>query len=331
MKDIKALLSELCGTFGPSGREEKISEKIESLAMSFCDEAGRDAMGNLIFRKHGSGKKLMFASHMDSTGIVATYIDENGFIRFGAVGGVGAQELLNARVVFENGTSGVVSKEEKIEIKDAKCGDLFVDIGAGSKEEAEEKVKIGDMAVFNGKTEFLGNAVMSQYLDNRAGCAALILAMSKVKRCACDVSFVFTVQEEVGLRGATTAAFSQEPDVAIAIDVTDTGDVPGLKHKMAVKMFDGPASKVMDRSVICSGRARDIIERSAKKCGVSIQSEIMDAGGTDAGVMQKSRAGVITGAISIPTRYIHTPCEMASLKTIEETAKICAKICETGI
>ena len=312
------LLKKLTAAFGPSGREENIKNIIKEEIKDYCDEIYEDALGNLIARKKGNGKKIMLASHMDEIGVVATVIDDNGFIRFSNVGGLYNKDLIARRVKFQNGVVGVIGSEE--ENKDRKILKMYIDIGAESKAEAEKMVSIGDMASFVGEFYENENAVISKALDNRAGCYVLIEAMKKAKS-ENDLYFVFTSQEEVGLRGARTSAYSIAPEYALAIDVTDTGDTPeGIK--MAVKMGKGAAIKVMDRSILCDSYIRSTLVELAKKNDINYQLEIMNDGGTDAGAISLSGAGVKTGGISIPTRYIHSPSEMISKSDLKDAISL---------
>ena len=176
-------------------------------------------------------------------------------------------------------------------------------------------VKIGDMANFEGAFSVNGNKIVSKALDNRAGCYVLIETLKNAEG-ENDLYFVFTVQEEVGLRGAKTSAYGIDPDLAIAVDVTDTGDTPNAED-MAVKLGCGAAIKVMDRSVLCDAEVRCSLIEAAKNANVSYQLEVMNDGGTDAGAIAVSRAGIKTGGVSIPTRYIHSPSEMADLNDIK--------------
>ncbi len=300
------LLEKLALDYGPSGREENIRKTIEEEIKSYCDEIYTDALGSLIARKKGTGKKIMVAAHMDEIGVIATVIDDNGFIRFAPVGGLYNKDLSGRRVCFENGVVGVIGCEE--ENKDRKILKMYIDIGTGSKEESEKIVSIGDMAVFCGDFYDRGNCIISKALDNRSGCFVLIKALKAVKSDN-DIYFVFTSQEEVGLRGAKTSAFSISPDYALAIDVTDTGDTPnGIK--MATKLGGGAAIKIMDRSVLCDSFVRSKLAELAAEKKIKYQLEIMNDGGTDAGAISLSGSGVKTGGISIPTRYIHSPSEM---------------------
>ena len=304
MSKIFDLWNTVAGAFGPSGREDAVRETIAEIAGAYIDDVTTDALGNLICRKKGvkNGKKLLFAAHMDSIGVVATYIEDKGFIRFSQIGGLYVGDLLNIQVKFANGTRGVISYEEKTPLKDLTLDNLFIDIGAKDAEEARK-------------------------LDNRIGCVTLLLMMEQLadKEIENDLYFVFTAQEEVGLRGAGAAAFAVEPDAAIAVDVTDTGDLPEMKSAMAVELGKGPAVKVMDRSVICTPAVVDALEQAAKDCGVSAQREILLCGGTDTSALQKARAGVQAGAVSIPTRYIHSPSELCAVSDVEDAAKLLAQ------
>ena len=312
------LLKKLTNTFGPSGRENNIKDTITEEIKPYADEIITDALGNLIAHKKGTKDKIMIAAHMDEIGIIATVIDENGFIRFSAVGGIYNKDLIARRVRFENGTVGVIGSEE--DNKDRKINKMYIDIGASDKANALKYVNVGDMAVFCGEFLENENAVISKALDNRAGCYALIEAMKNVKS-ENDLYFVFTAQEEVGLRGAKTASYKINPDYALAIDVTDTGDTPeGIK--MAVKSGKGAAIKIMDRSVLCDPYVRGVLTELSKNNNIAYQLEIMNDGGTDAGAISLSGNGVKTGGISIPTRYIHSPSEMISKKDLAECIKL---------
>lgn len=315
------LLKELTEIYGPSGREDKIREFIKKKVSPYADETETDILGNLIVHKKGTGKKIMLAAHMDEIGIIVTFIDNNGFLRFSGVGGLNRQDILYKRVCFENGVIGVVGTEK--DNKDKLISKMFIDIGAENKEEAEKMVAVGDMASFAGEFKKSGNAVISKALDNRAGCYVLIEALKHVETNN-DLYFVFTVQEEVGLRGAKTSAYGIEPDFAVAIDVTDTGDTPNAED-MAVKLGKGAAIKVMDSSVLCDSGIRTALIECAKENNIPYQLEVMTDGGTDAGAIAVARAGIKTGGISIPTRYIHSPSEMANIGDIENCVSLLTK------
>jgi len=315
-------IKKLAGSFGVSGSEEQIREVIKNEIEGKVDEIKVDALGNLIAVKKGSGKKIMVAAHMDEIGVMATYIDEKGFIRFSNIGWVWQYFALGQRVMFKNGTVGAVFFEQKLkEIKNLKLSNMYIDIGAKSREEAEKKVKIGDTACFAGDTVMEGTMVISKALDDRSGCAVMVKTIQDMPDTDNEIYFVFTVQEELGLRGAKTSAFGIMPDIAIALDVTDTGDTPECEL-MEVKCGGGPAIKIKDRSFIAHPEVRRLMEESAKKIGIPYQFEIMEQGGTDAGAIHVTGGGVPSGAISIPCRYVHSPVETADITDIENCVKL---------
>lgn len=312
------LLEQLTQTDGVSGREKHICGVISNEILPYVDEVYTDALGNLIAHKKGTGKKILFAAHMDEIGVIVTFIDDNGFLRFSNVGGLYREHLLYRKVRFENGVIGVIGSEEHN--KEHKLSKLYIDIGANSREEAEQAVSIGDTAAFIGDLRQINNKVISKALDDRIGCYALIQAAQEIQG-ENDLYFCFTVQEEVGLRGAKTVAHDIEPDFAVAVDVTDTGDTPKAPE-MAVGLGKGAAVKVMDRSVLCDVQVRTALVALAKKQGIPYQLEVMTDGGTDAGALSLTRSGIKTGGISIPCRYVHSPAEMVDLEDVRHAVQL---------
>lgn len=321
------LLKKLTECNGVSGNETAVRELITNEINGYADEIKVDALGNLIVHKKGDGKKIMYAAHMDEIGIIVTYIDENGFLRFGNVGGLNTKDLVYNKVEFSNGTIGVIASEEENFKKTPSLSKLYIDIGVQSREEAEKKVNVGDTAMFIGGTYFCGNTVISKALDNRAGCYVLTEALKQIKNSPNDLYFVFTVQEEVGLRGARTAAYGVNPDMAVAVDVTDTGDTPECE-RMAVKMGKGAAVKIKDSSILCHADIRTLLIETAKENNIPYQLEVLAAGGTDAGAIHTTREGVPTGGLSIPTRYIHSPSETADIRDIKACIELIIKVSE---
>ena len=329
--DMMNTLVNLVSAFGPAGLEKKVANAIEKIARQYCDEVTRDVMGNLICHKKGSGPKVMFAAHMDSIGLVATHIDENGFIRVGAIGGVSPKAVLYTPVRFENGTCGLVSADVGADVSKLKMSELFIDIGAASREEAERLVRIGDVAVYNTKTVDAGSRMISPYMDNRVSCLVLLMAMEELHQTENDLYFVFTSQEEVGLRGARTASWGIDPDYGIAVDVTVSDDEPGSKHTVSSVFGGGAAVKVMDGSVICHPQMVEKLMKLAEEKGIKAQRDVIRAGGTDAGAIHLTRAGVYTGGISIPCRYIHTPTEMVDKGDVKACADLVAAFAESKL
>ncbi|MBR4720406.1 MAG: M42 family metallopeptidase [Clostridia bacterium] len=318
------LLKELSLFNATSGREAKLSDFIKNIVKDYADEVYSDSLGNLIAHKKGSGKKIMLSAHMDEIGVVVTYIEDSGYLRFADVGGLYTKYLAGRRVVFESGTEGVIFTEPKND-KNA-LSKMYIDIGATSKEDAEKCVNVGDMGAFCGNFTEQNGVIIGKALDDRVGCLALIETLKRVKS-ENDLYFVFTVQEEVGLRGARTAAFAINPDFALAVDVTDSGDTPKC-DKVAVKLGLGAAIKVMDYSVICDKEVKDTLILLAEKKNIKYQLEVMTEGGTDAGVIHFSRGGVKTGGVSIPTRYIHSPSEMINKDDLTAVIDLITAFCE---
>ncbi|MCX7749005.1 MAG: M42 family metallopeptidase [Clostridia bacterium] len=316
------LIKKLSNAFGVSGNEEEIREVIKNEIEKKVDYVEVDALGNLIAVKKGKGKKIMVAAHMDEIGIMATFIDEKGFIRFSSIGWVSEFYALGQRVRFQNGTVGAVFYEEKVEdMKNIKLSKLYIDIGAKNREEAEKKVRVGDTAAFMGEALKEGDKIISKALDDRSGCAVVIKTIQDLPKTDNEIYFVFTVQEELGLRGAKTAAYQIKPDLAIAVDVTLTGDTPESKP-MEVKLGGGPAIKIKDRSVICHPKIKKLLEDNAKKLNIPYQFEILEAGGSDPGAIHLTAGGIPSGAISIPCRYTHSPVEMVDMGDLENAVKL---------
>lgn len=325
------LLKQLTQINSPSGNEENIVNFIEEEIKSYVDEIYRDNFGNLIAHKKGTGKRVMFDAHTDEIGVMAMFIEDNGYVRISNLGGVSAYNALHKRVKFLNGTEGVVSVDSTRDdvLKSLKVSDLYIDIGAKDKEEAENKISVGDVASFIGEFLDLGEKVVSKALDDRVGCYCLIRAIKEIKSHKNDLYFVFAASEELGLRGAKAAAQSINPDYAVALDVTSTGDTFG-KRKMAVRTGAGAAIKIKDNSILCHPYIKSLMIDTCEENKIPYQLEVLEFGGTDAGAIHLSCGGVATGAISIPTRYIHSPSEMADKNDIEATVTLCKKLIEKG-
>lgn len=329
--DILHTLSDLTCAFGPSGAEDGAARTIEKIASQYCDEVTRDTMGSLVCHKKGSGPRVMFAAHMDTIGLVATHIDEKGFVHVGAIGGVTPGNVLYTPVRFQNGTCGTVGFHTKADRAKLTIADLFIDIGAADREEAQRLVRIGDVAVYNTRLTQAGTRICSPYLDDRVACLVLLMAMERLEKSDNDLYFVFTVQEEVGLRGAKTAAWGVDPDYGIAVDVTPSDDQPGSKHLVSSVLGGGAAVKVMDSSVICHPQVVERLMNLAKENGIRAQRDVIRSGGTDAGAIHQTRAGVYTGGISIPCRYVHTPLEMVDQNDVKNCAKLVAAFAQTKL
>lgn len=310
-----ALLQTLTQAFGPSGSEDTIREIITREVAPFCDELTTDPLGNLIAVKKGTGKHIMVASHMDEIGLMITFIDDNGYLRFAPIGGVQIPYLPYRRVRFSDGTTGIIGVEKLDKPGDLKLEKLFIDIGASSRTEAEQMITIGSTVVFVGEYSQVGDHLTSKAMDDRIGCYVAIEALKKVQS-PHQLSFVFTVQEEVGLRGAKTAAYALAPDFAFSVDVTVTGDTPKGKQ-MDMKLGKGIGIKVMDRSMITPPQIKNWMAEKAEEKGIPYQWEVLDMGGNDGGSILLTNGGIPTGVISIPTRYVHSPSEIVAKKDVE--------------
>ncbi len=329
--DILNTLQILNACHGPAGDEAQIAAAITKLAEPYADEIRTDTMGNLIVHKKGAGPKIMFAAHMDSIGFIITHIDEKGFLRFGKIGGLHDPDVLSTAVHFKNGVRGVVCLDNKVEPKSMTLEDLYIDIGAKDEAEAKSMVRVGDTAVYDARTFATGDRLVSPYMDNRISCVVLLMALERLTESRNDLYFVFTVQEELGLRGAKTAAFGIAPDYGIAVDVTLADDELNAKHSGSSVAGGGAAIKVMDGSVICHPEMVKRLSDLAAAKGIPAQRDVIRSGGTDAGAIHINGTGVTTGGISIPCRYVHSPVEMVDSRDVEASAALVTAFAESEL
>lgn len=316
------ILQTLVETPGPSGSEHVIREKIEAEIQGHADEVYTDALGNLIARKGAlkeGGKRIMISAHVDEIGLMVTHVDDNGFARFLPIGGINPLTCLGGRVLFMNGTQGVIGMERLEKDEHPELAKYFIDTGATSK--ADSKVGVGDVCGFERPLLDLGKRVVAKSMDDRVAAAIAVEALKEVKPGVNELYFVFSVQEEVGIRGAITAAYGVDPEIGLAVDVTRTGDTP-LGVKMEVALGNGPAIKVRDSSFIADPRIVKWMVNEAKAQKLPYQLEVLEAGGTDGAAMQRTRAGVPAGCLSIPCRYIHSPSEMVDRDDVENSVKL---------
>lgn len=312
-------LKQIIDVTAVSGRENELLAKIRTLISPYVDECSFDNLGNLMALKKGSdenAKSIMLCAHADEIGFMVTYIEDNGYIRIAPIGGINFVSASYAKVVFENGTKGVLVPEGKVS-EPSKADGYYVDIGADSKKTAEKKIKIGDVAVCEASVDkLMGKRIVGRPFDDRIGCAVLFDIAKNLGEAKNDVWFVFSTQEEVGCRGAKTAANKIAPDCALVFDVTGTGDTIGAKP-MAVKLGEGAAIKVKDASVICDHETVEKLAELAKANKIPYQYEILTYGGTDTSSIQVSGFGARAAALSIPSRYIHSSVEMVDLRDAE--------------
>ncbi|KKB34793.1 M42 family metallopeptidase [Bacillus thermotolerans] len=343
MDDTLTMLKELTDAKGIPGNEREVRGVMKKYIEPFADEVTTDNLGSLIAKKAGNenGPKIMVAGHLDEVGFMVTRIDDKGFLRFQTVGGWWSQVMLAQRVTIvtnKGDVTGVIgskpphilsaeARKKPVDIKD-----MFIDIGASSKEEAEEwGIRPGDMVVPYFEFTVLNNEKMllAKAWDNRIGCAIAIDVMKYVKDKQHDnvVYGVGTVQEEVGLRGAKTAAQTIQPDIAFGVDVGIAGDTPGISDKEAMgKMGEGPQIILYDASMVSHKGLRDFVTDTADELNIPYQFDAMAGGGTDSGSIHLTAGGVPTLSVTIATRYIHSHAAMLHRDDYENAVKLIGEV-----
>jgi putative aminopeptidase FrvX len=329
-------LENLSNTCGVTGREEEVRNLLIRLMKPYADEILIDKLENVIAIKRGkkSKPKIMLAAHMDEVGLMVKTITKEGFLQFSKMGGIDDRILLAQKVMVHTnkGTlQGIIGskpphiQKEQERKKVVTYDELFIDIGAENREGANKMgVKIGDPVSFDVKyTKLSKDLVTGKAFDDRVGCAIMIETIKQLTNTDCTICAVGTVQEEVGLRGATTATFGVDPDVGIALDVTVAGDVPGVKEfDSNVKMGKGPVLTVADSGLITHPKVLRLLLDAAEENKIDYQLETGLPGTTDAARISLTRHGVPSGTVSTATRYIHSPVGMLSLKDAENSVKL---------
>jgi endoglucanase len=346
MKELKKLLERLSNAHGLSGCEESIKNIVYEELESYVDEIRTDTMGNVIATKKGSKPSVMIAAHMDEIGLMCKYIDDQGFIRFVRIGGWFDQTLHSQRVVLHTGNNdicGVIGAKPPHVIKEEdknkllKADDMFIDIGAKNRKEAEALgVRVGTPITLDRECKSMTEKVMTgKAFDNRAGVCVMIHAMKRISELGSNVTVyaVGTVQEEVGLKGAKTSAFSLNPDVAIATDGTIPGDHPGIEKKdSAIEVGKGTAITIVDaagRGLIAHPTVVRWLEETAKEKNIPYQLDVGDGGTTDGTAIHLTKSGIPTGVVSVPIRYMHSPVETLNIDDLEATAELIAQAITT--
>lgn len=323
------LLAEICKTPGAPGFEQKVRDLVIREITPLVDEVSIDNMGNVYALKKGKAdKKIMIGAHMDEIGFMVTHIDDEGFIRFHTLGGFDPKTLTAQRVIIHGKKDiigvmaskpiHVMTAEERNKV--AKLSDYFIDTGL-PKDEVEALITIGDPITREREFIEMGECVNSKSLDNRLAVFILIETLRSLKNIEVpyDIYGVFTVQEEVGIRGANVSSLKINPDFGFGLDTTIAFDLPGAAaHEKITKLGEGTAIKIMDASTICDYRMVDFMKKTADKHKIKWQPEILTAGGTDtAGIQRMTQGGSIAGAVSIPTRHLHQVIEMAHKQDIK--------------
>ena len=329
---IKRLL-EICALDGTSGDESAVRGYI--ISHINADEVTVDNLGNVLVFKKGRktpNKKIMFAAHMDEVGFMVTDITEDGFLRFGAVGGIDPRVVLGRALRFRNGTKGVVgtkavhqqSADERKKAPD--FDDMLIDIGVGSYEDAEKMVHRGDCAVFDSDSFYFGDGyVKSKAIDDRAGCIIMMDMINSGPEY--DAWYAFTVQEEVGTRGAKAAAYTIAPDIAVVLETTTACDIAGTSGgKRVCELGKGCVVSFMDRATIYDRSLYELARRTADKNDIANQTKTLIAGGNDSGAIHVSRGGVRTCALSVPCRYLHSPACVIKESDYIATAELASAV-----
>lgn len=338
-----SILRNICSIISPSGYEQAISHTIKKYASDFVDSIAEDALGNIICCKYSkepqTSKTIMFVAHMDEIGLMVTYIEESGFIRFTRIGGVDLMLLKGRNVkIVHNGTEipGVIGTKpvhmrRNGNNKDLEESDLWIDIGVTGKEEVEKLVSIGDCIVMD--TPFIempNQLISSRACDNKSGVTALLRMLELIKNSVCETNIVvvFSVQEEIGLRGAKTATYAVEPNVCIAVDVAHATDYPSVNKAKYGDVRIGHGAVIPIGSDLTPSIQANL-KNISQDLGLDYQLlALSGCSCTDINAAQVSKAGCATGLISIPCRYMHSPVEVVSLSDIEIVAQILAEFCK---
>ncbi len=320
------LLKKIVTAPGAPGHEQPIRELLIDLLTGHVDELNTDRMGNLIARKKGSGPKVMFAAHIDEISLIATRVDSNGFIRFSTLGGFDPETLISQRVLVHGketlpgviGNKPIHIQTDAEKKQKSKTKDLYIDIGLKA-EKVKELVPNGTVITRDRSLMKMGDCITAKSLDNRISVYILVEALLNNPKPNADIYAVFTVQEEVGLRGARVAAQAIQPDIGIALDVTLANDLPGVSdHEKCTTLGEGIGIKVMDSSIICTPALVAFLEELAESKSIPHQREVLTAGGTDTSAMQYLMGiGSHVTSISCPTRYIHSTVETCAVSDVE--------------
>lgn len=325
------LVERLCALDGPSGCEDAVRDCIRQLAAPFADELTEDPMGNLMILRRGKTrpeKPLMLCAHMDEVGVIAKRVTDEGMVKFGFVGGVDPRVAIGRRVRFSNGVRGIVgikavhltTPEERKTMPKTK--DLYLDIGASGKKDAEARLSPGDYGTFDSTPRRFGDGLLkAKAIDDRLGCAVLLTLLQEVP--PVDTWFCFTVQEEVGLRGAAPAAFRLDPAFCLVVEGTTAADLAEApEEKQVCRLRGGAVLPFMDRGTIYDRELFERLRGEAVRRGIPWQTKHMVAGGTDAGRIHKMRTGVRTVGVAAPVRYIHSPVSTAAFEDMESVLRL---------
>jgi endoglucanase len=339
---MEEMLKKLVEAPSVSGFEEDVSSLLKKELKPFVDEVRTDKIGNVIARKGSGSPKVMIAAHMDEIGLIVKYVNKEGFIIFDKIGGWD-ERILPARKVIIHGSKGPVvgvlgSKPPHLQEKDEqrrpiKFKEMFIDIGASSEDDVKKAgVGVGDFITNHSTFEKLqGTKVTSHAFDNRIGCLVLLEAAKRLKTFKGTVYFVGTVKEEIGLIGIRGSTYSVNPDVMLALDTTIAGDMPGLSPSEApLTLGGGPSLEIKDAMSVVHSKVKKWVTETARKGKIKIQLDVMSGGATDASIAPTIREGIPAGSLTVPTRYVHSPVEVADMRDIESCVKLCVKLIENA-
>ena len=331
---MKKLLQTLTEALGPSGYEDEVREVVRQAVAPLADEIRVDALGNLIARKRPGksvkdARKIMVAAHMDEIGVIASHVDESGFVRFSPIGNVLRRYVPGGRVRFLNGTPGVIGFDRLDNAAELPTLDkVFIDVGATSRKDCP--VKVGEVAAFDRPYTEFGNRLVAKSMDNRVGVFIAIETLRNLGSVPFDLSVVFTAQGSVGAPGAGVSAYGLDPDLAIAVGVTPAGDTPN-SHNSGTALGLGPCIRLQGIGMLADRRLVDWMIRAAENNKIPYQREIQFLEGSDARMIQRVRAGVPCGCISVPVRYIHSPSEMVDIKDVQNAIRLLTAVLRTPI
>jgi putative aminopeptidase FrvX len=330
------VLEELSNADGVTGREGEVRDLMNEFLKPYVDETREDRLGNVIGFKKGNkdAPTVMLAAHMDEVGLMIKNITKKGFLQFTKIGGIDDRILFAQKVIVHTdkgsltgvmGSKPIHIQKEEERKKVIEADRLFIDIGARDKKEAQKMgVHVGDVASFDTKFARIGkDVVVGKAFDDRVGCAMMVEVMKRLPKVDCNIYAVGTIQEEVGLRGATIAAFQVAPDIGIALETTIAGDTPGIGEGEApAKMKEGPVLTVADAGLIAHPKVLRLLMDSAKEHKIPYQLETGIRGATDASKIALTREGVPSGVISVPARYIHSPAALLNLDDVEKAVEL---------
>lgn len=323
---MKDLILKLAAYTAPSGSETELQNALLDQVKDVADESFIDTLGNAIARKSGKGPHVVFAAHADENGVMVIHVDEDGFLRLIPVGNTLANRLIGRHIQFTNGVVGIVGGESKVKVQDVSFDHLYVDIGCRSQADALAKISVGTAGVvLEPVVAFDEHTLAGRALDNRVGCAIAMEAFKRTAALGYNVSLVFTAQQTVGARGARTAAFRLEPDLALIVDAAPAGDMPKAE-RMELKLGAGPAIKIMDGTAIVPLQVKEQLIAAAETAGVRVQYEVWPRGLSDTGAFQLAVDGIHVGGVSYPARYVGGPSTVVDLRDAEAAVKLLVQV-----